>query len=130
MDRVREVVALSTSILKACVLLIIVLVLLLNLDLLKTLVGNVRHVELFGVRLDVETTAPSIVAATPGGPDGPKVTTEEAAGALKRASQAADLYGQASILWIDDTPENNLAVRRAFRELNATVRVAVSTAEA
>jgi len=49
---------------------------------------------------------------------------------LNRAKEHLDVFRNATILWIDDNPENNLNEWRMFLQLNVKIELAKSTEEA
>lgn len=125
-----SILEVATAMLKASATLVIVMFLVFNFDLIKDLFVNVSHVEAFGVKMDFDATAKQIIKETPDGVSGPNVHLVEAEGALKRAAKSSEVYVAASILWIDDHPEDNVAIRRVFQDLGANVTVTLDTAEA
>jgi len=128
LELVREFSTVATALLKAFFLLLIMVFLLFNLDMLKSLVHGVRHVELMGVKLDIDSTAKIFADDKSGGHAPPSLGQAE--GALRRASKSADLFARATILWVDDYPENNLYLRRVLHDLGASVVITLSTNEA
>ena len=123
LDRIKEYVAVAMEVLKVVSVTFVLLFLVFNWGLLKELVRGIRHVELLGVKVDVERVAQQIVEQK-------RIPVTDAKGAVRRAIQAADAFAGASILWLDDKPENNAAIRALLRELTADVTIALKTANA
>ncbi|MFI7243191.1 multidrug DMT transporter permease [Streptomyces qinglanensis] len=58
------------------------------------------------------------------------VTPADRQGVLGRLEHAADILSGGKILWVDDHPENNVALIRLFRSVDMRVDTVLSTSEA
>ena len=59
-----------------------------------------------------------------------KISDKDKARAVNRARKHLEIFREAQILWVDDSPENNLNERKMFRKLNVLTDTARSTGEA
>jgi CheY-like chemotaxis protein len=122
--RFNDVVSVAILALKASILLFVLSFLVLNHDLLRELVRAIKHLEVPGIKLDIELSTQQVVKARP------NTNPENVRGAVLRSTQAANVYSRASILWVDEQPENNAAIRQLLKNLNAQVTLALTTKEA
>jgi CheY-like chemotaxis protein len=105
---------------------------------LKRFLDNLRGVKISGGGLEaqLEAAANLAAAAATAPPDPDKASASEAA---KHAAEVvaesllrtpARRARKSRILWVDDNPENNAAIRRSFEALGIEVASATSTEEA
>lgn len=102
----------------------------------RTLLERFGHgdisVKAAGLEFKLKTAALALSAASAKQPD-EEVTPDKAAGVLNQAvpnEASLQELGNASVLWVDDRPQNNRFERSALQQLGVTVDLSTSTDDA